>query len=71
MAKENGVNATERKVSSLENKTRVVRGAGPELADATGFHLANVFIHAATCSSSIWLFRAVFAGEIKDTLTMV
>lgn len=61
------MSATRTKASPL-NKARVVRGAGPELADATGFHLVNVLLHAATSSSSVWLFRAVFAGEIKGTL---
>eukprot|EP00903_Cladosiphon_okamuranus_P011712 g11015.t1 len=63
MAKEKDVNSSEPKAPLLHSKTRVVRGAGPELADATGFHLVNVFVHATTCSSSLWLFRAVFAGE--------
>ncbi len=40
----------------------VVRGAGPEYIDATGYHLVNVLVHAATCSCSLWVFRAVFAG---------
>lgn len=39
------------------------REAGPKYTDAPGFHLFNVIVHAATCSSSIWLFRRVFAGE--------
>lgn len=68
-AKENGVSATKPKASPL-NQTYGVRGAGPELSDATGFHLVNVFVHAATCSSTVWLFRAVFAGESNDTLTV-
>eukprot|EP00752_Nemacystus_decipiens_P009157 g8179.t1 len=49
--------------ASPVNKTHVVRGAGPELVDATGYHLVNVVVHAATCSSSVRLFRAVFAAE--------
>lgn len=40
-----------------------VRGADPKHADAAGFHLFNVLVHAATCSSSVWVFRAVFPGE--------
>ena len=44
-------------------KVDVVRGAGPKHADATGFHLFNVVVHATTCSSSVWIFRAVFPGE--------
>lgn len=39
------------------------RGAGPKYTDAPGFHLFNVIVHAATCSSSVWLFRRVFAGK--------
>lgn len=39
------------------------RGAGPKHSDAPGFHLFNVIVHAATCASSTWLFRCVFAGE--------
>lgn len=69
MAKENDVSATKPKPFPL-NKTCIVRETGPELADAIGFHLVNVFVHAATCSSSVWLFRAVFAGETHDTLTV-
>eukprot|EP00752_Nemacystus_decipiens_P011698 g10381.t1 len=44
-------------------KADAVRGAGPRHADATGFHLFNVIVHAATCSSSVWVFRAVFPGQ--------
>lgn len=44
-------------------KLDVAGRAGPEHADAAGFHLVNVVVHAATCSASVWLFRAVFAGK--------
>lgn len=37
---------------------------GSEHADAAGFHLVNVVVHAATCASTTWLFRGVFAGEV-------
>lgn len=60
--KKNGVVATE----TGEFQTKKVdfsRGAGPEHADAAGFHLMNIVVHATTCSASVWLFRAVFAGK--------
>lgn len=41
----------------------LLRGAGPKYTDAPGFHLFNVVVHAATCASSTWLFRCVFAGK--------
>jgi len=44
----------------------VIRGAGPEYIDATGYHVVNVLVHAATCSCSLWLFRALFAGKSED-----
>ncbi|CAM9089999.1 unnamed protein product, partial [Scytosiphon promiscuus] len=47
----------------LTKKKHAARGAGPERADATGFHLFDVLVHAASCSSSVWLFRAIFAGK--------
>lgn len=54
--------AAEEKI--LTKKVDVVRGAGPKHADATGFHLFNVVVHAASCSSSLWIFRAVFPGKL-------
>lgn len=41
----------------------IFRGAGPQYTDAPGFHLFNVILHGATCASSTWLFRLIFAGE--------
>ncbi|CAM9836175.1 unnamed protein product [Ectocarpus sp. 12 AP-2014] len=41
----------------VEKKEDFARGAGPERTDAAFFHLFNVIVHAATCSSSVWLFR--------------
>ena len=41
----------------------IFRGPGLQYTDAPGFHLFNVLVHAATCASSTWLFRRVFAGE--------
>lgn len=48
-------------------KVDAVRRTGPKHADATGFHLFNVVVHAATCSSSVWMFRTIFPGECYDT----
>lgn len=48
---------------SKMKKVGIPRGAGPEHADAAGFHLMNIVVHATTCSASLWLFRAVFAGK--------
>lgn len=49
------------------NRVDAVRGTGPRHADATGFHLFNVIVHAATCSCSVWIFRAVFPGKFYST----
>lgn len=35
----------------------------PTDADAAGFHLVNVFVHALTCGWSVFLFRGVFSGN--------
>ncbi|CAM9432105.1 unnamed protein product, partial [Hapterophycus canaliculatus] len=51
-------------------KAHFARGTGPEHADAVGFHLFNVIVHAAACSSSVWLFRAIFAGKKIETAWM-
>lgn len=60
--KEKGV-ATNNGESPMTKKVDIARGAGPQHGDAAGFHLMNIVVHATTCSASMWLFRAVFAGK--------
>ncbi|CAM9863325.1 unnamed protein product, partial [Pylaiella littoralis] len=66
-SKKNGVISTSQEEPRMQ-KLDVAGRAGPEHADAAGFHLVNVVVHAATCSASVWLFRAVFAGEELPTV---
>ncbi|CAN0340036.1 unnamed protein product, partial [Ectocarpus sp. 12 AP-2014] len=62
----NDENANSTTTAEFVEKTEdFARGAGPEHTDAAGFHLFNVIVHAATCSSSVWLFRTIFEGKIK------
>lgn len=65
-SKENGFIAAKKEWPGTK-KVDFTRGTGPEHADAAGFHLMNIVVHAATCSASVWLFRAVFAGKNNNS----
>ena len=42
----------------------------PEEADAPGFHLVNVLVHAFTCAWSLNLFRFIFSGKTPIIVCM-
>lgn len=58
-----GDSATPAATEDFSTTKVVARSTGPRHADAPGFHLFNVVVHAMTCSCTVWIFRAVFQGE--------